>query len=236
MIELTNAGKIYCLDKVRVPALQNVNLNIDAAEFVALAGPSGSGKSTLLHLIGCMDKPSSGRIVFDGVDITNVSLADLADTRRQKIGFVFQTFNLLPVLTAFENVEYPLLMSGLSKAAIRERAMMWLESVGLAEQAGRRPDQLSGGQRQRVAIARAMVTYPRVIIADEPTANLDSVTGEEIFQLLTRINSETGTTLVIATHDPRIFERARRRVLLNDGAISGDNSYDAKSSRELATC
>lgn len=230
MIELTNVGKIYCLDKVRVPALQNVTINIGAEEFVALAGPSGSGKSTLLHLIGCMDKPSSGRIVLDGVDITKVSLAALADTRRQKIGFVFQTFNLLPVLTAFENVEYPLLVSGLSKAAIRDRVMMWLASVGLAEQAGRRPDQLSGGQRQRVAIARAMVTYPRVIIADEPTANLDSVTGEEIFQLLTRINAETGTTLVIATHDPRIFERAGRRIQLNDGGVTGDSSYDAKSS------
>jgi putative ABC transport system ATP-binding protein len=236
MIELEDVGRIYNLGKVRVPALRNVTLNIRGGEFMALAGPSGSGKSTLLNLIGCMDKPSSGRILFDGVDVTRISLPRLADTRRQKIGFVFQTFNLLPVLSAFENVEYPLLFSGLSKAVRQKLVSEWLEKVGLSMQAGRRPDQLSGGQRQRVAIARAMVTAPRLILADEPTANLDSATGEEILKLLTEINMETGTTLVIATHDPKIFQRAGRRVQLRDGAVVTDDCAVLEPEPEFAQC
>jgi putative ABC transport system ATP-binding protein len=222
VIALRGVRKCYRLGKVEVPALSGVDLEMQSGEFVALAGPSGSGKTTLLNLIGCLDKPTAGRILLDGNDITETGLDRLADVRACKIGFIFQTFNLLPVLTAFENVEYPLLLSGVPRKQRHERVSQWLENVGLADQAGQRPDQLSGGQRQRVAIARAMVTRPVLVLADEPTANLDSETAAQILGLLNALNQQTGVTFLFATHDPAIISRAHRRIRLRDGRIAAD--------------
>ncbi len=221
LIKLKGIRKSYRLGKVDVVALRDVSLEIQAGEFVALAGASGSGKTTLLNLIGCIDKPSAGSIQLDGVDVTGKSLPALAGIRSRRIGFIFQTFNLLPVLSAFENVEYPLLFAGLGRSQRRKRVWQWLQHAGLRDQARQRPDQLSGGQRQRVAIARAMVTEPSLVLADEPTANLDSGTAAQILDLMSQINSETGTTFLFATHDPRITERASRQIRLQDGQIAG---------------
>jgi len=222
VIALRGVRKCYRLGKVEVPALSGIDLEIQGGEFGALAGPSGSGKTTLLNLVGCLDKPTAGHILLDGADITETSLDRLADIRASKIGFIFQTFNLLPVLTAFENVEYPLLLSGVSRKERQERVHEWLYHVGLTGQATQRPDQLSGGQRQRVAIARAMVTRPVLVLADEPTANLDSETAAQILDLLSSINGETGVTFLFATHDPAIIARAHRRIRLRDGRIAAD--------------
>lgn len=222
VIALRRVRKSYRLGKVEVPALSDIDLDIQGGEFVALAGPSGSGKTTLLNLIGCLDKPTTGRILLDGEDITQTSLDRLAEVRSSKIGFIFQTFNLLPVLTAFENVEYPLLLSGVPRKERRQRVHEWLDHVGLTVQAGQRPDQLSGGQRQRVAIARAMVTLPVLVLADEPTANLDSETAGQILDLLHSINQHTGVTFLFATHDAAIISRAHRRIRLRDGRIAAD--------------
>ncbi|MFB3904746.1 MAG: ABC transporter ATP-binding protein [Acidobacteriota bacterium] len=222
VIALRGVRKSYRLGKVEVPALAGIDLEIQGGELAALAGPSGSGKTTLLNLIGCLDKPTAGQILLDGVDITQTSLDGLADVRSSKIGFIFQTFNLLPVLTAFENVEYPLLLSGVPRKERHERVSEWLGHVGLSGQAGQRPDQLSGGQRQRVAIARAMVTCPVLVLADEPTANLDSETAAQILDLLATINRQTRATFLFATHDPAIIARAHRRIRLRDGRIAAD--------------
>jgi putative ABC transport system ATP-binding protein len=222
VIALKGVRKFYRLGKVEVPALSGIDLEIQGGEFVALAGPSGSGKTTLLNLVGCLDKPTAGRVLLDGADVTDTSLDRLADIRSSKIGFIFQTFNLLAVLTAFENVEYPLLLTGVPRKERHQRVNEWLEHVGLTGQAGQRPDQLSGGQRQRVAIARAMVTRPVLVLADEPTANLDSETAAQILDLLGSINGETGVTFLFATHDPAIIGRAHRRIRLRDGRIAAD--------------
>jgi putative ABC transport system ATP-binding protein len=222
VVRLERVAKDYRLGKVEVPALRGVDLEVDRGDFAALAGPSGSGKTTLLNLIGCIDKPTRGRLFLDGEEVTQTPLDKLAVARSTKIGFIFQTFNLLPVLTAFENVEYPLLLSGVSGVERTRRVWTWLEHVGLQGQGRQRPDQLSGGQRQRVAIARAMVADPVLILADEPTANLDSETSEGILELLARINAETGRTFLFATHDPQIIARARRRIRLRDGRITSD--------------
>jgi putative ABC transport system ATP-binding protein len=205
---------------VVVRALSGVSLDIAHGDFIALAGPSGSGKTTLLNLIGCIDKPDRGRVLIDGVDVTAVPLHRLAATRRDVLGFVFQTFNLIPVLTAWENVEYPLLLRGVGRRERRERVTRWLELVGLADQAKQRPDQLSGGQRQRVAIARAMAGDPKLVIADEPTANLDSETGARILDLLGDINATTGCTFVFSTHDAALIARAERVIRIRDGRIA----------------
>lgn len=220
MISVQNVRKHYKLGKTTVPAITSLSIDIEHGEFAALAGPSGSGKTTLLNLIGCLDKPDAGKIFIDSTDVTAVPLASLAGLRRCLFGFVFQTFNLLPVLTAYENVEYPLLFLKLDKAERRTRVNAWLERVGLSEHAKHRPDQMSGGQRQRVAIARAMVGNPRVVLADEPTANLDSKTGTSILDLLQRINEETDVTFVFATHEPRLMEMAGRVIYLRDGALA----------------
>ncbi|RPI22365.1 MAG: ABC transporter ATP-binding protein [Acidobacteria bacterium] len=222
VIRLQGVRKSYRLGKVEVPALGGIDLEIESGEFGALAGPSGSGKTTLLNLIGCLDKPTAGRLFLDGLDITDSSLDKLADIRGSKIGFIFQTFNLIPVLSAFENVEYPLLLGGVGRKERHERVNEWLDNVGLAPQANQRPDQLSGGQRQRVAIARAMVSRPVLVLADEPTANLDSETAAQILDLLHRINRETSVTFLFATHDPAIISRAHRRIRLRDGHIAAD--------------
>jgi putative ABC transport system ATP-binding protein len=220
LVRLTNVEKSYRLGRVDVPALAGVDLDIDRGDFLALAGPSGSGKTTLLNLIGCIDKPSAGRIVLDGADVTSLPLHRLAATRRDTLGYIFQTFNLIPVLTAYENVEYPLLLQNLGRGERDARVRRWLEQVGISAQAKQRPDQLSGGQRQRVAIARAMVAEPKLVLADEPTANLDSETAAHILDLLAKLNTETGTTFVFATHDPAVMSRARRLVRLRDGRIA----------------
>jgi putative ABC transport system ATP-binding protein len=219
MIGLERVHKNYSLGKTTVAALQETSMQIREGELVALAGPSGSGKSTLLNIAGCLDKPDAGRVWLDDEEVTGIALSGLAVHRRRRLGFVFQTFNLIPVLTAFENVEYPLMLDGMARRERQAVAGAWLERVGIGAQANQRPDQLSGGQRQRVAIARAMVAGPAVVIADEPTANLDSVTTESILDLLQGINERMATTFLIATHDPRVLERASRTLSLRDGRI-----------------
>jgi putative ABC transport system ATP-binding protein len=221
LVRLTHVSKSYRLGRVDVRALDAIDLDIARGDFLALAGPSGSGKTTLLNLIGCIDKPNEGRIVIDGVDVTAVPLHRLAALRRDTLGFIFQTFNLIPVLTAYENVEYPLLLKRIGRRERDARVRRWLEQVGIAAQWKQRPDQLSGGQRQRVAIARAMVVEPKLVLADEPTANLDSDTAGHILELLANLNAQTGTTFVFATHDPAVMARAGRLVRLRDGRITG---------------
>jgi putative ABC transport system ATP-binding protein len=227
LVHLDSITKSYRLGRVLVRAVDRVTLDIARGDFLALAGPSGSGKTTLLNLIGSIDKPDEGRIVLDGVDITKTPLHRLASTRRDAIGFVFQTFNLLPVLTAWENVEYPLLLRGLPRRERHERVERWLGETGILAQAKQRPDQLSGGQRQRVAIARAMAGDPKIVIADEPTANLDSDTAARILDLLAEINRTTGTTFVFSTHDSALIGRARTVVRVRDGRIAGDEATAA---------
>ncbi|HSY48107.1 MAG TPA: ABC transporter ATP-binding protein [Thermoanaerobaculia bacterium] len=219
LVRLTDLTRTYPLGSVQVRALTGVSLDVSRGEFLALAGPSGSGKTTLLNLIGCIDKPDSGRIVIDGVDVTGVPLHRLAATRRDTLGFIFQTFNLIPVLTAYENVEYPLLLQHVPAARRGERVRYWLDQVGLSDQARQRPDQLSGGQRQRVAIARAMAGEPKLVLADEPTANLDSVTAGKILDLVEELNGRTHCTFIFATHDPALMARAHRCIRMHDGAI-----------------
>lgn len=219
-MRVENVSKQYRLGDQLVPALRSVNLNIEQGVFMAIAGPSGSGKSTLLNLIGCLDTPTSGRIFIGDQDVSCKSPDQLAALRARTIGFIFQTFNLLPVLSAEENVEYPLLQfKEMSAAERRQRVQRYLEVVGLSEYARHRPNQLSGGQRQRVAIARALAVRPRIILADEPTANLDHKTGGRILRLMRRINRQTGTTFVFSTHDQRVIDLAIRRVDLEDGEI-----------------
>lgn len=223
VIELHEVQKTYRLGKTEVPALRGISLAIAPGEFVAIAGPSGSGKTSALNLIGGIDKPTAGRILFEEKDITEIPLPALAVTRREKLGFIFQTFNLIPVLNAYENVEYPLLLQHFSVPERKQRVLQALERVGLADRAKHKPNELSGGQRQRVAIARALVGDPRVVLADEPTANLDSVTAEEIIALMRRLNQEQGVTFIFSTHDARIMQAAARVVHLHDGRIDNAN-------------
>jgi len=220
LVRVENVSKQYRLDDQLVPALNSVNLNIEQGVFMAVAGPSGSGKSTLLNLIGCIDTPTSGHIFIGDQDVSSESPDQLAPLRARTIGFIFQTFNLLPVLSAEENIEYPLLQfKELSAAERQRRVRRYLEVVGLSDFAHHRPNQLSGGQRQRVAIARALVVHPKIILEDEPTANLDHKTGGRILRLMRRINRQTGTTFVFSTHDQRVIDMAIRRVDLEDGEI-----------------
>jgi putative ABC transport system ATP-binding protein len=220
VVRAEHVCKDYRLGEQMVRALDDVSLSIEEGVFLAIAGPSGSGKSTLLNLIGCIDTPSSGSIVIDGRDVSGHSPDELAELRARTIGFIFQTFNLLPVLSAEENVEYPLLqMRELDRAARRERVARMLDVVGLSRFATHRPSQLSGGQRQRVAIARALVTEPRIVLADEPTANLDHKTGEGILALMQRINQKSGTTFIFSTHDKKVMAKANRLIRIEDGRI-----------------
>jgi putative ABC transport system ATP-binding protein len=220
-VRVENATKDYQLGRTTVPALRGVSLAVERGEFVAVAGPSGSGKSTLLNLIGCLDHPTAGRVLIGDRDVATLGDDALSDLRAEKIGFIFQTFNLIPVLSALENVEFPLLVqpSGGRGRSARERARQALAEVGLAEFAHHRPDELSGGQRQRVAVARALVTDPVIVLADEPTANLDSTTGEAIVVLMEEINRRDGTTFIFSTHDPRVMGRAHRVLRLADGRL-----------------
>ena len=220
LIRIESVGKTYPLGVQTVTALRDVSLNIEEGAFIAISGPSGSGKSTLLNIIGLIDTPTSGRLLFDDHDVTGRPPEVLAHLRARAIGFVFQTFNLLPVLTAEENVEFPLLQfRELSAKQRRDRVAQLLDLVNLSDYARHRPNQLSGGQRQRVAIARALAIGPRVVLADEPTANLDHRTGSRILRLMRKINRKYGTTFVFSTHDPRVLEIADRRVDIEDGTI-----------------
>jgi putative ABC transport system ATP-binding protein len=215
-----NVSKDYLMGQQTVRALRNVNVNIEAGVFLALAGPSGSGKSTLLNLIGCIDTPTHGRILIKDRDVSGKTADELAALRARTIGFIFQTFNLFPVLSAEENVEYPLLqLRKLSKADRRDRVKYFLDMVGLSEFAKHRPNQLSGGQRQRVAIARALAVHPKIVLADEPTANLDHKTGGRILKLMRKINRRTKVTFIFSTHDQRVIDMADRRIDLEDGEI-----------------
>lgn len=220
VVRAENLYKEYVLGKQRVQALKGVTLAVNEREFLAIAGPSGSGKSTLLNLIGLIDTPSSGILVVSDRDVTGQTPDQLAELRSRTIGFIFQTFNLLPVLTAQENVEYPLLLhKELGKQQRRERAAHYLDIVGLSKFAHHRPNELSGGQRQRVAIARALATQPKIVLADEPTANLDHKTGEEILALMKDINREAAVTFIFSTHDPKVMALADRVVRMSDGEL-----------------
>ena len=217
--KIENVTRMYTVGKVETQALRGVNLSIENGEFTALVGPSGSGKTTLLQLIGCLDQPSSGKIFINGKDVSGLNRNQRADIRRGTLGFIFQFFALIPTLSAYENIEMPLLLTGQNALERRERVLQLLEAVGLSDRANNHPDQLSGGQQQRVAIARALSTKPTLILADEPTANLDTANGEQVMEIMTRLNKETGVTFVFATHDPRVIKYARRIVTLRDGVI-----------------
>jgi len=220
IVTFKNVSKEYSLGEQRVQALRNISLSIDDGEFLAIAGPSGSGKSTLLNLIGCIDTPSHGKIFINGQDVSGKTPDELSELRARTIGFIFQTFNLFPVLSAEENVEYPLLQfSELNSTERHNRVVKFLDIVGLSKYSHHRPNQLSGGQRQRVAIARALATQPKIVLADEPTANLDHQTGEGILQLMKEINGNFLTTFIFSTHDSRVMAMADRLIRIEDGQI-----------------
>ena len=222
LIHLSGVTKVYDAGELAVSALSGVDLEVHRGEMVAIVGPSGSGKSTLMHIIGCLDSPSTGLYRLDGEDVSTLSGSRLASIRNRKIGFVFQTFNLLPKASVLRNVELPLLYAGVPSASRRERAKEALESVGLGPRARHRPSELSGGQRQRAAVARALVNRPSLILADEPTGNLDSKTGIEIVKLFHDIH-DRGETIVIVTHDPKIADECERIVRIVDGRIESDS-------------
>jgi putative ABC transport system ATP-binding protein len=225
-IELENAVKTYKIGEVETRALDGVSLGIQEGEFTALVGPSGSGKTTMLQLMGCLDRPNSGVVRIGGQDVTSLKANPRADLRREKIGFIFQFFALVPVLTAYENVELPLLLNGVKPKERKERALEMLDAVGLADRTGHRPNQMSGGEQQRVAIARALAPRPLLVLADEPTANLDTANGTQAMEIMQRLNQETGTAFVFATHDPRVMAYSRRVVELQDGRVvsNGENT------------
>jgi putative ABC transport system ATP-binding protein len=220
VIELQDVTRVYKIGEVETHALRGVTLTVEDGEFTAIVGPSGSGKTTMLQLMGCLDRPSGGRVHINGQDVTRLNPNKRADLRKGTIGFVFQFFALIPGLTAYENVELPLLLSGAKKAERRERVNELLEAVGISDRARHRPDQMSGGEQQRVAIARALATHPVLVLADEPTANLDTENGRQVMEIMQRLNAETGTTFLFATHDPRVIPFAQRVVTLRDGRVS----------------
>ncbi len=221
LIDIKNLHKIYDLGSVSVPALRGVDLEIDSNEYVAIMGPSGSGKSTLMNILGCLDTPTEGRYSFAGQDVSRMDDDELATIRNKEIGFVFQTFNLLPRADALHNVELPLIYAGVPAAQRKELARQALERVGLGDRTHHKPNELSGGQRQRVAIARALVNHPSIILADEPTGNLDTKTGEEIMEIFRQLH-EQGNTIILVTHEEYIAEHAKRIVRLRDGLIESD--------------
>ncbi|MCU0606230.1 MAG: ABC transporter ATP-binding protein [Candidatus Edwardsbacteria bacterium] len=221
MIRMEDLSKVYQMDGVRVEALRDITLGIAAGEYVSIMGPSGSGKSTLMNLVGCLDTPTAGTYALDGVEVSGMDDDQLAAVRNRKIGFVFQTFNLLGRSPALHNVELPMLYAGVGRDERRERALRSLESVGLGHRVHHKPTEMSGGERQRVAIARALVNDPAIILADEPTGNLDSRTGAEIMEIFGRL-SDSGKTVILVTHDQNVGQHARRMVRILDGAIVAD--------------
>ena len=219
LISLKGITKAYQLGQTSVPALRGVDLDVEAGEFTVVMGPSGSGKTTLLNIIGLLDRSDAGSYKLDGEELAGRDFNDMAALRNRKIGFIFQSFNLIPVLDVSENIEFPCLLRKEDRGALRKRVELLAEEVGLTSVLKHRPDELSGGQRQRVAIARALVTQPEIVLADEPTANLDSGTSEQILQLMERLNASRGVTFLFSTHDPRIMKRAKRVVLMADGKL-----------------
>ncbi len=225
---LIDVEKTYSIGPIEVPAVRGVSLDIEPGDFMAIAGPSGSGKTTLLNLLGVLDTPTSGRVEIGGESTGGLTPKTLADFRNTHLGFVFQTFNLIPVLTAHENVEFPLHLKGITESAERnEKVEEILEDVGLAGLSDRRPAELSGGQQQRVAVARALVKEPTLVLADEPTANLDSAAAEEIMALMKEMNEKKGTSFIFSTHDPLVMKHAMRLVLLRDGRVESDNAGES---------
>jgi putative ABC transport system ATP-binding protein len=233
LISVEHVSKVYRRDSLQIPVLEDINLQIDKGEFVALMGPSGSGKTTLLNLIAGIDTPTRGRLSIDGRDISSMRETDLARWRADTIGFIFQLYNLIPVLTGFENVELPLLLTKLSRRERHEHVRAALSIVGLADRMDHYPRQLSGGQEQRVAIARAIVTDPLILVADEPTGDLDAKSADEILLLLNRLNEEFHKTVVMVTHDPRAAGRAHRQLHLDKGVLSPEASTMAERTRDL---
>ena len=233
LVEIRDLHKVYMRGEQAVPVLLGLDLDITAGDFVALMGPSGSGKSTLLNLVAGIDKPSGGSIIVDGVDIASLSDSELAAWRAANVGFIFQFYNLMPVLTAFENIELPLLLTNLSRRGRKEHVETALEMVGLSDRSDHYPNELSGGQQQRVAIARALISDPTIIVADEPTGDLDRTTGEEILNLMAQMNSELGKTIVMVTHDPKAAGRAHRMVHLEKGVLVSDADYQAELQASL---
>ncbi len=224
LIELSGIQRTFQLGDSIVHALRDIDLTIEAGEYVAMMGPSGSGKSTMLNLLGLLDRPNAGTYRLEGRDVTTLSLEEQAHIRSERIGFVFQSFHLVPRLTAAANIDLPLMLAGIAPSERHRRVQQALQEYGLTERAHHRPDQLSGGQRQRVAIARATVMHPAVILADEPTGNLDRATGEEVIHLLEALNTQQGVTLIIVTHDQSLGARARRQLVMEDGAIARDSA------------
>jgi putative ABC transport system ATP-binding protein len=226
--KVVNATRVFKIGEVETKALRGVNLSIENGEFTALVGPSGSGKTTLLQLIGLLDKPTAGSVFINGKDATELNRNKRADLRKGTIGFIFQFFALIPTLTAYENIEMPLLLLHQKESDRKARVTELLKAVGLEDRAHHRPDQLSGGQQQRVAIARALATNPLIILADEPTANLDTENGKQVMDIMEKLNKETGVTFVFATHDPRVIKYASRVVTLQDGLIEKDSKVNGK--------
>jgi len=222
--KVSNATRVFRIGEVETKALRGVDLSIKDGEFTALVGPSGSGKTTLLQLIGLLDQPTTGEVFINGKDATRLNRDQRADLRRGTIGFIFQFFALIPTLTAYENVEMPLLLNGKGSAERKARTMEMLDAVGLTDRAHHRPDQLSGGQQQRVAVARALSINPSLVLADEPTANLDTENGRQVMDIMKKLNKDTGVTFVFATHDPRVIGYASRVVTLEDGLIQKDTA------------
>jgi len=224
IVKIEKLVKIYRLGEVEVDALRGLNLDIYKANFISIVGPSGCGKSTLMHILGCLDRPTTGKVLIEGVDVSTLTDNQLAEIRSRKIGFVFQTFNLLPRITAVENVELPLVYSGVPAEKRRDRAMEILTKVGLADRAFHKPPELSGGQRQRVAIARALVNNPSIIFADEPTGNLDSKAGEEVMSLFKQLDAED-KTIIMVTHNPELARQTERSIHLKDGQVVADENH-----------
>ncbi len=223
MIKNEHVTKVYKMGEVDLKVIKDLNLSIEYGEFIAIVGPSGSGKSTVLNLLGCLDKPTTGKVLIDDVDVTQLTTTQLAKFRGQNIGFIFQSFNLIPVLSVYENIEYPLLMiQNLPQEERKKRIMKLLTDVDMMDQKDKFPDQLSGGQRQRVAIARALVTKPKIVFADEPTANLDTKTSQQIITLMRNIQREFNTTFIFATHDEKIVTAVDRIITIVDGIITDD--------------
>jgi putative ABC transport system ATP-binding protein len=229
VVKVENVSRVYKIGKIETQALRGVDLCIENGEFTALIGPSGSGKTTLLQMIGCLDQPTTGHVLINNKDVTRLNRNQRADMRRGTIGFIFQFFALIPTLSAYENVEMPLLLNGHSPKERKERVMELLKAVDLVDRANNRPDQMSGGQQQRVAVARALASNPTLVLADEPTANLDTENGKQVMDVMKRLNKETGVTFIFATHDPRVISYADRVVTLQDGLITKDSKVNGKS-------